>query len=153
MNRRQKALVSSFAAITIGVAVVGCGSDTTSSEGTTSATTAVSTETGSATTGSATTGNGDDSGGETFGGLPVYEPSDQVSKAPGSLVLTSPDSVEKIGEFYKNAVRDGDWDIVSETVSRFAASITVKKRGRGASINVAPGTDGSVISISSYPSL
>lgn len=148
MNRRQKALVSSFAAITIGVAVVGCGSDTTSSEGTTSATTAVSTETGSATT-----GNGDDSGGETFGGLPVYEPSDQVSKAPGSLVLTSPDSVEKIGEFYKNAVRDGDWDIVSETVSRFAASITVKKRGRGASINVAPGTDGSVISISSYPSL
>ena len=85
----------------------------------------------------------DNSGADTFGGLPVYEPSNQVSKAPGSLVLTSPDSVEKVGQFYTDAVEDGGWDIVSETVSRFAASI---------SVSVAPGPEGSVISISSYPS-
>lgn len=157
MNRRTRTLVSALAASAIGVVAAGCGSDSSSSDTSTATTGAVSAETASPTSDDDTaspSGSADDdnSGADTFGGLPVYEPSNQVSKAPGSLVLTSPDSVEKVGQFYTDAVEDGGWDIVSETVSRFAASITVTKDGSGASISVAPGPEGSVISISSYPS-
>jgi predicted small lipoprotein YifL len=88
---------------------------------------------------------------DTTGQLPDYQPSNMVSKTSTSAVLTSPDSVAKIGAFYADVLAKGGWHVISSSVGSFHASFTVSHDHQGASISVYPRWGGSGISISTYP--
>jgi hypothetical protein len=88
---------------------------------------------------------------DTTGTLPDYQPSKLVSKTSTSTVLTSPDSVAKIGAFYADVLAKGGWQMISSSVGSFHASFTVSHDHQGASISVYPRWGGSGISISTYP--
>jgi hypothetical protein len=85
-------------------------------------------------------------------GIPIYEPSDVVSEETGSTVLTSPDSVDEISQFYLDFVEREDWETVSETVRDDGASLTIRKDGDGATIAIGPHDPDTLISISTYAS-
>ena len=83
--------------------------------------------------------------------LPDYRPSTVVSQGGTTTVLKSPDSVDKVGTFYKSALADGGWDTTSSSVGSVHASFTAHRAHEGVSISVYPGYGGSGISISRYP--
>jgi hypothetical protein len=83
--------------------------------------------------------------------LPDYRPSTVVSESGTTMVLTSPDSVAKIGEFYKSALASGGWDTTSSSLGPFHASFTAHRAHEGVSISVYPRSGGSGISVSRYP--
>jgi hypothetical protein len=85
------------------------------------------------------------------GKLPRYHPSTLVSQALYSTVLTSPDSVHQIGEFYKKALARGGWQVTSSSMGPWHASFTAQRSHEGASISVYPRLGGSGISISTHP--
>jgi hypothetical protein len=85
------------------------------------------------------------------GQLPDYQPSTVVSKSASSTVLTSPDPVDKIGAFYKNALAQGGWHVTSSSMSAYHASFTASRSSEGASISVYSRGSGSGISISTHP--
>jgi hypothetical protein len=85
------------------------------------------------------------------GQLPDYQPSTVVSKSASSTVLTSPDPVDKIGAFYKNALTQGGWHVTSSSMSAYHASFTASRSSEGASISVYSRGSGSGISISTHP--
>jgi hypothetical protein len=85
------------------------------------------------------------------GKLPDYRPSTVVSESRTTTVFKSPDSVEKIGTFYRGALASGGWDTISASVGSFHASFTARRSHEGLSISVYPGFGGSGISISQYP--
>jgi hypothetical protein len=88
---------------------------------------------------------------DTTGKLPDYQPSKIVSKTSTSTVLTSPDSVAKIGAFYAGVLAKDGWHVISSSAGSFHASFTVSHDHQGASISVYPRWGGSGISISTYP--
>lgn len=85
------------------------------------------------------------------GKLPDYQPSTVVSKSAYSTVLTSPDSVSKIGEFYRNALATGGWHLTSSSLSAYHASFTASRNDQGVSVSVYSRGTGSGISISTHP--
>jgi hypothetical protein len=85
------------------------------------------------------------------GKLPDYQPSTVVSRSAASTVLTSPDSVQKIGAFYSGALAKGGWHVTSSSMGTYHASFTADRSGEGASISVYPRAGGSGISISTHP--
>jgi hypothetical protein len=87
----------------------------------------------------------------TTGKLPDYRPATVVSDGGTTTVLKSPDSVSKIGEFYKNALASGGWDTTSSSMGSFHASFTAHRAHEGVSISVYPRFGGAGISISRYP--
>ena len=74
-----------------------------------------------------------------------------VSSSASSTVLTSPDSVQKIGAFYSGALAKGGWHVTSSSTGAYHASFTADRGGEGASISVYPRAGGSGISISTHP--
>jgi hypothetical protein len=88
---------------------------------------------------------------DTTGKLPDYQPSTMVSQTATSSVLTSPDSVTKVGAFYAGVLAKDGWQVVSSSVGSLHASFTVARDHQGASISVYPRLGGSGISISTYP--
>jgi hypothetical protein len=88
---------------------------------------------------------------DTTGKLPDYQPATMVSKTSTSTVLTSPDSVAKVGAFYADVLAKGGWHVISSSVGSLHASFTVSHDHQGASISVYPRLGGSGISISTYP--
>jgi hypothetical protein len=87
---------------------------------------------------------------DTTGELPDYQPSTIVSKTSTSTVLTSPDSVTKIGAFYAGVLAKDGWHVISSSAGSFHASFSVSHDHQGASISVYPRSGGSGISISTY---
>lgn len=85
------------------------------------------------------------------GKLPEYQPSSVVSKSGHSTVLTSPDSVSKVGAFYQRALAAGGWHVVSGSTGSYHASFTAYRGHEGASISVYFRAGGSGISISTHP--
>jgi hypothetical protein len=85
------------------------------------------------------------------GKLPDYQPSTVVSRSAASTVLTSPDSVQKIGAFYSGALAKGGWHVTSSSMGPYHASFTADRSGEGTSISVYPRAGGSGISISTHP--
>jgi hypothetical protein len=85
------------------------------------------------------------------GKLPDYRPSAVVSDSGSSTVLKSPDSVSKIGAFYRNALANGGWVTTSSSMGSFHASFTAHRAHEGVSISVYPRFGGAGISISRYP--
>jgi hypothetical protein len=82
------------------------------------------------------------------GTVPDYQPSTVVSKSDYSTVLSSPDSVDKIGAFYRDAVANGGWSVSSSSSSSHHASISGHRDGVWLSVSVYPTGSGSGISIS-----
>jgi hypothetical protein len=66
-------------------------------------------------------------------------------------VLTSPDSVTQIGNFYKDALAKGGWQIRSSSGSAYNASFSAHRANEGVSISVYPRGAGSGISIATHP--
>jgi hypothetical protein len=87
----------------------------------------------------------------TTGKLPDYRPSTVVSDSGTTTVLKSPDSVSKIGAFYRDALANGGWDTTSASTGFFHASFTAHRAHEGVSISVYPRFGGAGISISRYP--
>jgi hypothetical protein len=85
------------------------------------------------------------------GRLPDYQPSTAVSKSEYSTVLTSPDSVSKIGEFYRKALSIGGWHVMASSMSAYRASFTAIRSNEGVSVSVYSRGSGSGISISTHP--
>jgi hypothetical protein len=85
------------------------------------------------------------------GKLADYHPSTVVSESGTTTVLRSPDSVTKVGAFYRNALASGGWDTTASSMGSFHASFTAHRAGEGVSISVYPRLGGSGISVSRYP--
>jgi hypothetical protein len=87
----------------------------------------------------------------TTGKLPDYRPATVVSDSGTTTVLKSPDSVSKIGAFYRDALANGGWDTTSASTGFLHASFTAHRAHDGVSISVYPRFGGAGISISRYP--
>jgi hypothetical protein len=85
------------------------------------------------------------------GKLPAYQPSSVLSSSPSSTVLSSPGSVTKIGEFYKDALAKDGWQVRSAVTGTYSASFTAIRGSEGVSISVYPRGGGSGISVSTHP--
>jgi len=66
-------------------------------------------------------------------------------------VLTSPDSVTKVGNFYKDSLAKGGWQIRSSSSSAYNASFSAHRSNQGVSISVYSRGGGSGISITTHP--
>ncbi|WP_246872551.1 hypothetical protein [Rhodococcus sp. DMU1] len=148
------------AALVVTLAVVGCGTDDSypseSAQTTTEAARETTPPTGTGEsepgqTGTETQGT-EAQGTETTDGIPAYQPSTLVSRAIGSAVLTTSDPIEQVSTFYLDFVDREGWQTVSESVTPYSTSLTIRKPGKGASISVSSGGDGTLVSISTYPS-
>jgi hypothetical protein len=83
--------------------------------------------------------------------LPDYQPASLVSKSQYSTVLTSPDSVSKIGSYYQDVLAKGGWRLRSSSITRHSASFTAHRANEGVSVSVYPRGSGSGVSISTHP--
>jgi hypothetical protein len=92
-----------------------------------------------------------DASASTTGKLPDYRPATVVSDSGTTTVLKSPDSVSKVGAFYRNALASGGWDTTAASMGSFHASFTAHRAHDGVSISVYPRFGGVGISISRYP--
>ena len=132
--------------------VAGCGSKTTptstkTSPLTTSPTISTSTPASSSAVSPAQT-TPTQSGSTT---LPKYEPSSVVSDTPGSLQLTSPDSVQKVTAFYDKALTQGGWNIVSSSKTAYSTNITARRGSTGTTLSISVTGSGTYISLTTYP--
>ncbi|MGX7731376.1 hypothetical protein ACWPOB_19255 [Rhodococcus sp. 2H158] len=143
------------AALVVALAVVGCGTDDSypseSAQTTTEAARETTRPTGTAESEPGPTGT-ESQGTETTDGIPAYQPSTLVSRAIGSTVLTTSDPIEQVSTFYLDFVDREGWQTISESVTPYSTSLTIRKPGEGASISVSSGGDGTLVSISTYPS-
>jgi hypothetical protein len=83
--------------------------------------------------------------------IPEYHPSTLVSKSPSSTVLTSPDSVTQVGNFYKDALAKGGWQISASSGSAYSANLSGHRASEGVSISVYSRGAGTGISITTHP--
>lgn len=158
MRTSRRVVPAAAAALVVALAVVGCGTDDSypseSAQTTTEAARETTPPTGTAESepaGTETQGT-EAQGTETTDGIPAYQPSTLVSRAIGSAVLTTSDPIEQVSTFYLDFVDREGWQTVSESVTPYSTSLTIRKPGKGASISVSSGGDGTLVSISTYPS-
>ncbi|WML64865.1 hypothetical protein [Rhodococcus sp. AH-ZY2] len=155
MRTSRTAVPVTAAALAVALAVGGCGTDDTYPSESAQTTTETAPET---TPPTGTAGSEPGQPGtepqvtEATGGIPAYQPSTLVSRSIGSTVLTTSDPIEQVGAFYLDFVDREGWQTVSESVTPYSTSLTIRKTGEGASISVSSGGDGTLISISTYPS-
>jgi hypothetical protein len=132
----------------------GSAGKTAAAQSSQTASTASSSASAPAPSASSTTGapaaSGND-GSNAAGSVSDYKPSTIVSKHGGSTVLTSPDSVAKIGAYYKGVLAKGGWQVRSASVTAANASFTAHRTGEGVTISVYPNGSGSGISITTNP--
>jgi hypothetical protein len=72
----------------------------------------------------------------TSGSLPTYEPSKVVSNAGGLIRLSSADPASKVISFYKKALKNEGWSIVSIATTGASTSIVAMNEASGASISI-----------------
>ncbi|MEZ5149992.1 hypothetical protein ACFWDA_21710 [Rhodococcus zopfii] len=156
MGRWKVCALACAVVLATGVAVGACGAgDSGSGESqqtTVSSTTTQVAELSASGTGEPDTGTQPTFPAESVGGIAVYQPSTEISRALGSAVLTTSDPLEKVSDFYVGSVDREGWQSVSRSITPHSTSLTVRKDGKGASISVSMGGDGTLISISTYPS-
>jgi hypothetical protein len=157
-SRRAAAIV---AASVITLVVGACGSSSSSS--TTKTATSVATANTAApavTTAAAATATSvatsaaaapAPAGASTSGGVAEYQPSTVISKSASATVLSSPDSVDKVGAFYKDALAKDGWTVTSAATSPYSASFSAHRDSQGVNISIYPRGSGSGISITTHP--
>jgi hypothetical protein len=91
------------------------------------------------------------SAGKPNAAVPEYRPASVVSKSKYSTVLTSPDSVSKIGSYYQGVLANGGWQLRSSSKTPYSASFTAHRASEGVTISVYPRGSGSGVSISTHP--
>lgn len=74
-----------------------------------------------------------------------------VSDTPGSLQLTSTDSVQKVTAFYDNALSQGGWTIISTSKTAASTNITAKRGSTGTTLSISTTGTGTYISLVTYP--
>jgi hypothetical protein len=153
---RTSAAVVAAGLVAVGLAACGVSSGLAASPTTTVTATAPASQApaaNSSATASASPAHDTSAAASTPGaeGLPEYQPDTVVSKTSTSTVLTSPDSVTKIGSFYAGVLAKDGWQVISSSAGAFHASFTAARGHQGASISVYPRFGGSGISISIYP--
>jgi hypothetical protein len=147
---RQSGLVGLLFVVVLAVALcAGCGGSKTASTGTTSSpSSALTTPLSPKTPGtSPVQGSTPATSSNT---LPRYMPSSVVSDTPGSLQLTSPDSVQKVTAFYDDALKTG-WSIISSSKTAASTNITARKGTTGTTLSVSSTGSGTYISLVTYP--
>ena len=83
--------------------------------------------------------------------LPKYNPSNVVSDDPGSLQLTTSDSLQSVTAFYDNELSKGGWSIISSSKTDYSTNITAKKGSTGTTLSVSMTGSGVYISLVTYP--
>jgi hypothetical protein len=152
---RRSALVAAVAVLA-GVLLGACGgsSTTTVTASSTQAaaptptSTSSSTQTPTSTTTATSSSGGGGSGGQA---IAVYHPSTVVKKNNFVTVITSPDSVAKVGAFYKAQLAKGGWQIRQASVNSFHATFNATRTHEGATIDVHPQGSGSGATITVHP--
>jgi hypothetical protein len=66
-------------------------------------------------------------------------------------VLTSPDAVDKVAQFYKQALAKDGWHVTSSSETAYSANFTATRSNEGANISVYRSGSGSGVSISTHP--
>jgi hypothetical protein len=82
--------------------------------------------------------------------IPEYQPSSVISRSPGHVQLSSPDSVTKVGDFYKQALDRGGWHISSDASSPYSVNLVAQRSSEGATVAIASTGRGASISVSDY---
>jgi hypothetical protein len=137
--------------IAIGL-VAGCGSNTAPTTTTTSPATVPAASSSAATSSSGqSTSPAQTSPASGSTTLPKYEPSTVVSDTPGSLQLTSQDSIQKVTTFYDNALTQGGWSIISNSRNAYSTNITAKRGSTGTTLAISVTGGGTYISLTTYP--
>jgi hypothetical protein len=147
--------VLAASALAIGVAACGSSNETPATKTVTasqSAPAAGPSAPAPSQTAPAADGNGDSvAKSHATAAVPDYQPASLVSKSQYSTVLTSPDSVSKIGSYYQDVLAKGGWRLRSSSITRHSASFTAHRANEGVSISVYPRGSGSGVSISTHP--
>jgi hypothetical protein len=73
------------------------------------------------------------------------------TSTPGSLQLTSPDSVQKVTAFYDKALTQGGWNIVSSSKTAYSTNITARRGSTGTTLSISVTGSGTYISLTTYP--
>lgn len=152
-GRSTLASVAAAALLALGLAAcsVETGGSAASPVKTVTATAPASHDNGNSAAASHDNGNSAGATASSTEKLPDYRPATVVSESSTTTVLKSPDSVAKVGAFYKSALASGGWDTTSSSMGSFHASFTAHRPHEGVSISVYPTFGGSGISISRYP--
>jgi hypothetical protein len=74
-----------------------------------------------------------------------------VTRSASTTVLTSPDSVSKIGAFYRGVLAKDGWQVRAASDTVHSASFTAHRAHEGVTISVYPRGSGSGISINTHP--
>jgi hypothetical protein len=90
------------------------------------------------------------------GRLPVYQPSSVLSHTeigPGSTdVLTSPDPVDKVAAFYRDALAQGGWQTTSASGTLpWSQHLMARRDKQGVTIQISNTGSGASISVTTYP--
>jgi hypothetical protein len=159
---RRIAMPAAIAALAA-VALAACGGSNTTTTVTASPTTqasaptqtVTSTPTQTATSATTTTSSGGGNGAAGGTGklhIAVYKPSTTVRHDGFVTVITSPDSVTKVADFYKAQLAKGGWNIRESSVNSFHAVFNATRGNEGATIVVHPqGQSGSGATITEHP--
>jgi hypothetical protein len=149
------------AASVLAIGVAACGSSTVGSNKTSATKTVTASQSAPAAgpsapapsqTAPAADGNGASvAKSDAAAALPDYQPASLVSRSQYSTVLTSPDSVSKIGSYYQDVLAKGGWQLRSSSITQHSASFTAHRASEGVSISVYPRGSGSGVSISTHP--
>jgi len=138
-------------AVAVACAAVGlgaCGGQSSPAPAKTVTTTAAASQPPAASSSAAATSA--PATGSATGTLPEYQPSTVLTKSPGYTLLKSPDSVDKINAFYKNALAQAGWHVISSSTGPYHGSFTVDRGSEGATISVYPVGSASEISVSTH---
>jgi hypothetical protein len=88
--------------------------------------------------------------------LPTYQPSKTVSQtqafSSSTYVLLTRDPLERVSAFYRDALDQGGWHIVSATGALpWSTHLIAKRDKQGATIQISSTGVGSSISVTTYP--
>jgi hypothetical protein len=147
---RKEAIRTSavLAALALVIGVAACGG---SNLGSANKTVTVNQTAPAPSQGPPAAGDNGGSAGESNEPVPDYQPGSVVSKSRYSTVLTSPDSVSKIGAYYQDVLAKGRWQLRSSSNTPYSASFTAHRANEGVTVSVYPRGSGSGVSISTHP--
>ncbi|HTX09125.1 MAG TPA: hypothetical protein VME22_10975 [Solirubrobacteraceae bacterium] len=79
--------------------------------------------------------------------LAIYEPSRVIGRSRYLTVLSSPDSVRDVCDFYAAELKRGDWVTTSRVVSGASATLVARRGPHGTTISINDTGTGTAVSI------
>ncbi|MCF4139442.1 hypothetical protein L1856_25745 [Streptomyces sp. Tue 6430] len=87
---------------------------------------------------------------ESTGPVRKYPGAEVVTDSKGFTMLHTDDSVEKVGDFSTDLLKDEDWNITSKYEGETSVHLLATKGGDGLTVQVSPTGSGTSISLSYY---